>query len=240
MKAKRCCNQICCVRLMYTCESFIIIFSKMLLNPARKEKLYTHPLFKYFYNNLRYACMKVSRWCIHKHMHLFTFCCCIWSFKACMTYQLLNSTLFVMASRNSEKVHHVQIGDNAIFFSRWLQLISQWNKWKRRHGSVASNGHIHTQHWDVILPAGSDGKFWFLYSLANKLLKFMPKPKTLLWAGLWNPSGYLATIRKEVGRQEGSETVQGSNSVSSAEQTLYRSLHFYRYLCWIYIATEMQ
>lgn len=117
MKAKRCCNQICCVRLMYTCESFIIIFSKMLLNPARKEKLYTHALFKYFHNNLRYACMKVSRWCIHKHMHLFTFCCCIWSFKACMTYQLLNSTLFVMASRNSEKVHRVHIGDNTIFLA---------------------------------------------------------------------------------------------------------------------------
>lgn len=126
------------------------------------------------------------------------------------------------------------------FFSRWLQLISLWNMWKKtpwlcsdRNAALGpSNGHIHTQPQVVILPAANDGKFWFLYLLVNRLLKFIPKPENLLWAGLWNPSGYLATrSRKEVWEQEGSEAVRGSNSVSSAKQALYRSLYLYRYVC---------
>lgn len=91
-----------------------------------------------------------------------------------------------MASWNSEWVHHVQTGDNAIFQQMVTVDIpveyvekAPWLCSDKKTALEGSNGHIDTQLQDVILPAGSDGKFWFLYLLVNKLLKFMPKPKSL-------------------------------------------------------------
>lgn len=50
----------------------------------------------------------------------------IWSFKACLTYQLLNSTLFIMDSWNSERVHNVHVGDNAFFFFLFVDGFPVW------------------------------------------------------------------------------------------------------------------
>ena len=93
-----------------------------------------------------------------------------------------------------------------------------WLSSDEKTASADSNAHIHTdtQPWDVILPSANE--LWFLYLLVNKLQNFMPKSKSQFWAGLQNPSGYLATSRKDVGEQEGSESIHGSNSVSSAKQ----------------------
>lgn len=110
---------------------------------------------------------------------------------------------------------------------------------KPRLPGTATHLCIYTHPRDVISPSANE--LWFLYLLVNKLQKFMPKPKTQFWAGLQNPSGYLATSRKDVGEQEGSESIHGgSSSVSSAKQTLYRSPYLYRYLCKINIVTETQ
>lgn len=71
-----------------------------------------------------------------------------------------------MASRNSEKVHHVQVGDNTIFQQMVIVDIpveyvekAPWLCSHKRTTLVASNEHIRAQPRDVILPAESDGKF---------------------------------------------------------------------------------
>lgn len=53
----------------------------------------------------------------------------IWSFKACLTYQLLNSTLYVMVSWNAERVHNVHVGDNTFFFLLFIIFVDGFLVW---------------------------------------------------------------------------------------------------------------
>lgn len=132
----------------------------------------------------------------------------IWSFKACLTYQLLNSTLYIMVSWNAERVHNVHVGDNAFFlFIIFVDGFLVWYPcgiyckhtmalfWLEKKKMLPQKA---THPWVAILPSAH--KFWFLYSLFNKLQKFYPSH----WASLGLADGPLPVTWQLAGRMCGS------------------------------------
>lgn len=130
----------------------------------------------------------------------------IWSFKACLTYQLLNSTLYIMVSWNAERVHNVHVGDNAFFlFIIFVDGFLVWYPcgiyckhtmalfWLEKKKMLPQKA---THPWVAILPSAH--RFWSLYLLFNKLQKFLPKPLSQFGTGWRTPSCYLATGREDV------------------------------------------